>query len=518
MLLRFSVRGLWSKAVIGLAALVDATLAGPAMAQQIGDVFYIAMENKDFTEPGGIGTNPDQIFQNPAASFENSLVTPGNPNSVDVSYASNYTNSGTNVHPSEPNYIWSEAGTNYNPSTNTVVASDAAPSANAGNIFTGTSHLTGLLNAFTIPWKNYQEDYQVSGQGPLVSASGLLPSGQTNAYNGSAQYNYAVDHNPMAFFSDTATQNVAPLSQLNSDLANNTVGRYNWITPDQYNNGHSSLLGGFTYHGTQYFGESAEIAQGDNFLSMIVPMIESSAAFQHNGAIVIWYDETEGGDTTSQTLPEIVISPLAKGNAYDSTVPLNHSSDLKTVQEVLGAGSAYLNNPIPAAEYSPAGGPGTVNSVLASNDLSDLFQPGAIPTWIAGDANHDGIVNGQDIAMVASHWLQAGKAFPGDANGDGIVNGQDVALIAAHWLNTSGAGIGSRPSVPEPSMLVLAALGGLALLAWRRPSPWNRGNNLIRARPCRAWQLHRFFFPTTAVMSTAAQGPCPSRRSHSPAW
>ena len=44
----------------------------------------------------------------------------------------------------------------------------------------------------------------------------------------------------------------------------------------------------------------------------------ASQAYKNNGAIVIWFDETEGGDTDRFTLPEIVISPLAKGNAYSS--------------------------------------------------------------------------------------------------------------------------------------------------------------------------------------------------------
>jgi len=64
------------------------------------------------------------------------------------------------------------------------------------------------------------------------------------------------------------------------------------------------------------------------------------------------------------------------------------------------------------------------------------------PAVVPGDANIDGIVNGQDMALVASNWLetpangQAGQSLPGDANGDGIVNGQDIALIASNWLDT----------------------------------------------------------------------------------
>jgi len=94
-----------------------------------------------------------------------------------------------------------------------------------------------------------------------------------------------------------------------------------------------------------------------------VPEIEASQAYQDNGAIVIWFDETEGGDTSAYTLAEIVISPLAKGNAYDSTLPYNHSSDLRSLEELFGV-------------YGP--GDTFLGGAANANDLSDLFKPGAI--------------------------------------------------------------------------------------------------------------------------------------------
>lgn len=100
----------------------------------------------------------------------------------------------------------------------------------------------------------------------------------------------------------------------------------------------------------------------------------ASPAYQNNGVIVIWWDESEGGDDTSRTIPEIIISPLAKGNAYASSVSLNHSSDIKTWEEVLGL--AFLNNPIPANETNSIDG---YNNVAIVNDLSDLFVSGTIP-------------------------------------------------------------------------------------------------------------------------------------------
>jgi T5SS/PEP-CTERM-associated repeat protein len=100
--------------------------------------------------------------------------------------------------------------------------------------------------------------------------------------------------------------------------------------------------------------------------------------------------------------------------------------------------------------------------------VGDSLVLTARPT-LDGDINLDGVVNGLDIAAVSSHWFQTGSAaINGDANGDGVVNGLDIALISSHWLQTGAAGGGSGTAVPEPSTLILATLGGLALFAYRR--------------------------------------------------
>jgi phosphatidylinositol-3-phosphatase len=355
---------------------------------RVGDVFVILMENHNLTQPNPL-SSPQQILGNPAAPYMNSLITPGNPNAAQVSYAKAYSNAGNGVHPSEPNYVWDEAGTDFG------FHSDADPKPTNGNTFyydsselisqlTGpggstvvvwhrnhTPHLTRQLNEAGIPWKNYQEDVQLSVS-PTNSASGT--NGPVNPYNGTTQYNYAVKHNPAALFSDTALENVYPLAQLFLDLSNNTVGRFNWVTPDQYNEAHSALNGGFTYQGVHYTGDQAAVAAADNFLSIVLPEIMASQAYQDNGVIILLWDETEDGDSSSYTLPEIVISPLAKGNAYASSVPMNHSSDLKTFEEIFGL--PMVNNPIPANETNFDG---TFNNVATANDLSDMFVPGAIP-------------------------------------------------------------------------------------------------------------------------------------------
>ncbi len=39
---------------------------------------------------------------------------------------------------------------------------------------------------------------------------------------------------------------------------------------------HTALSGGFTYNGQAFTGAQAQIAQGDNFLSIVVPQIMAS--------------------------------------------------------------------------------------------------------------------------------------------------------------------------------------------------------------------------------------------------
>jgi phosphatidylinositol-3-phosphatase len=390
---RITTRAAWLAAGLLTA---DVARAGSTL----GTVFYIEMENHNLTQPSTDTTAPQQLLGNSAAPYLNSLMTPGNANAAQTAYASDYHNvlatpSGNNpsIHPSEPNYIWQEGGSNFG------VLNDNDPYANNGANVQTAPNLSGLLQAAGLSWKSYQEDTQLAtnAQGQLTSS--VLPQGQwtvpttsisgtstayVNPYNGSNQYNFATKHDGQLFFTatngGTATApntsptnpeaaHYAPLQQLQTDLVNNTVARYNLITPDQYNDMHSSLNTNFTYNGVTYAKNTDQeaVALGDSFLSKVVPMIMASQAYQNNGAIVIWYDETEGANQNdySHTIPEIVISPLAKGNAYDSTVAYTHSSDLRSMQELFGVsapGGGFLGD---------ANTPGT-------NDLSDLFQAGAL--------------------------------------------------------------------------------------------------------------------------------------------
>jgi len=398
-------------ATLGLFALFIVLGRLNAGAEEIKTVFVIAMENHNWTQPanqftGGI----QQIFQNPNAPFINSLVN-GNAFAVidgrvvklseQVSFATNYhsvlaTPAGNNphIHPSEPNYLWAEAGTNFG------VLNDNDPFATNGPTNQNTSlHLSALLTQAGRTWRSYQEDIDLTTVGgqlinvplprdqwtvPLKSFSGNFGGGTVNQFDGSTQFNYAAKHNPMVFFTDSnggndattanpLSKQYAPLQQLAADLADNKVADYNWITPNQFNDMHTGLTGG--YKGLT--GDAAKILQGDDFLRQIVPVIMASKAYKEHGVIVIWFDESEqdgvagdNPDDFNHTIGEIVISQEAHRNVngvpYASPVNFTHSSDLRTMQEIFRV-RPFLGD--------------AANAV----DLSDLFKRGTIPGHEDGD-------------------------------------------------------------------------------------------------------------------------------------
>jgi hypothetical protein len=349
---------------------------------RVRKVFVVAMENHNWTQPSSL-SSPQQIFKNVAAPFINSLVNGTSGISSQVAYAANYQNAGQGVHPSEPNYVWAEAGQAEN-----SVGTDADPFAANCTVQTSVTtdqHLTAFLNKAGKSWRSYQEDANVNPSNvplassawtvPIFSKFGLWTAPATNAYFYTGQFNYAAKHNPQVFFKDTnggcpavLSKRYPPLQQLALDLQSNDVADYTWITPDQYNDQHSSLSTGY---GIYPAGDQAAVAQGDNFLARIVPLLMSSKTYQDGAVIILWWDEAEtggGADSPAFTLPFIVISKRAHANKgglpFASSVEFSHSSFLRTMQEIF--------------DVDPSEGFPFLGGAAIANDLSALFAPGVI--------------------------------------------------------------------------------------------------------------------------------------------
>ena len=98
-----------------------------------------------------------------------------------------------------------------------------------------------------------------------------------------------------------------------------------------------------------------------------------------------------------------------------------------------------------------------LSEVLLVNSAGESFRPqveeGQITEslQLTGDVNGDGMVNIQDLVLVAGRLGQSG-ANSADVNGDGTVNIQDLVLVAGALGNTSAA-----PSLHPHSLEILTA-------------------------------------------------------------
>jgi hypothetical protein len=290
------------RAVLMLPILAAAAHAGNLPPVQT--VFVIVFENHDWADFNGSVDAP----------FINGTLLPL------ASHCGKYYNP-PRLHPSEPDYLWLEAGTNFG------IFDNNDPAINHQNT---TNHLVAQLRSAGISWKTYQEDI-VGDVVPLTAING-----------------YAPKHDPFVFFDDvTGTNNpddayglahIRPCSELAGDLANNSVARYNFITPNLCDDGHDSCAPWYN-----------PVRQTDDWLAANVPQILASAAYSNNGAVFITWDEGENG--SDGPIGMILLSPLARGGGYGNNIYCTHSSFLRTMQEIFGV-SPWLGDAANATDLS----------------------------------------------------------------------------------------------------------------------------------------------------------------------
>jgi hypothetical protein len=209
------------------------------------------------------------------------------------------------THPSLPNYLAATSGTAQGslPAT-TYLDCDVSVICDmtVGSIFgQGES------------WKAYEES---------------MPS---NCYKSNSG-EYAVRHNPAVYYtslSGCASKDV-PYTQLATDLADNALPAFSFITPNLIDDMHDGT-----------------IAQGDAWLAGHLPAILNSKQYQSGTtAVFITWDEGSGGypiedcDNTSVTdtsciVPTIVISPSTPAGTTSGPF-FDHYSLLGTTEQLLG--------------------------------------------------------------------------------------------------------------------------------------------------------------------------------------
>jgi phospholipase C len=274
---------------------VPPSTGAAATTSAIQHVFVIVLENHGASDIYGNTTSAPYINNTLIPSFGRAT------NFIDKLPSLN----------SEPHYVWMEAGTNAFSDHTFTTDSDASSS----NSTASTAHLSTQIIAAGSTWLSYQES--------INSTSGACPIASSG--------NYAAKHDPFVFFRDVSGATPSKtnafcvahhkaLTALATDLANNTVAAYNFITPNLCHDMHSNSC----------TGSSDPIKQGDTWLSQNVPAIISYVN-AHQGVLFIVWDEPAG---STGTIPLIVVGPHVKAN-HVSSIQYSHSSLVKSVEQIL---------------------------------------------------------------------------------------------------------------------------------------------------------------------------------------
>ena len=88
--------------------------------------------------------------------------------------------------------------------------------------------------------------------------------------------------------------------------------------------------------------------------------------------------------------------------------------------------------------YSVSFSPDGSTLASGSGDGTVLLWEISVPKQLKEDINGDGVVNIQDLVLVAAKFGQIGEN-KADVNGDGFVNIQDIVVVAAAFSNAFAA-------------------------------------------------------------------------------
>lgn len=219
--------------------------------------------------------------------------------------------------------------------------------------------LPDQLEAAGFNWKGYMEDMGKYPQRERATCGHPAIGDRDYTLIATASDKYAAKHNPFVYFhtiiDDQARcdAHVVNLDALSKDLQSvDTTANYTFITPNLCNDGHDPEC---------IDGSPGGLAAVDAFLRKWVPLITASPAFKRDGLLVITFDESEGIGPEGATaccgekplasarrpagvigpgggrIGAVILSRFIKPGTV-STVPYNHYSLLRTVEDIFGLG------------------------------------------------------------------------------------------------------------------------------------------------------------------------------------
>ncbi|MGH8201209.1 MAG: alkaline phosphatase family protein [Steroidobacteraceae bacterium] len=345
------------------AALLSLAVAGPARAADlhtgtmppIRHVFLIVLENKSFEGAFGPGS--------PAPYLAKTLPARG-------ALLTQYYATG---HWSLDNYIAMVSGQAPNPATQgdcpqPIEFQAASPALDAHGQLLGAGcvypavvkTLPDQLEPAGLTWKGYMEDLDrdPARDRPQTCTPGRIGQGDQTEHAASGDQ-YAAKHDPFVYFHTILDDpgrcgaHIVNLHKLTRDLRSiSSTPNYAFITPNLCNDGHDLQCAD---------GETGGLVGINRFLKKWVPVITRSPAFRKDGLLIITFDESDGkapdafnACCNEKPLPTdpnqagfqgpgggrigaVLLSPYIRPGTT-SSVPYNHYSLLRSVEDVFGLG------------------------------------------------------------------------------------------------------------------------------------------------------------------------------------
>jgi hypothetical protein len=306
--------------MLALTAVLAAVVAGAAPARgataglegvpAFGHVFVIVGENTDLS-----ALTPNN------APYQLSTVAPS---------AAWFTNYYGTTHWSTANYIAMTSGQYIHCEQEDIAPADCHQ--NVNNLF-------HQLDVAGVSWREWNES--------MPEPCALTSSGTSKDGN-----SYRVKHNPAVYYADiegaggvwsaanrsaeclshvvaTGSTGVNDMSRFNQALAAGAVPRFNFVVPNQCEDGHDNCK-----------PSGGVITQFDSFLAREVPAIMRSPSWSSSSVIVILYDEGQSGGPNNGTkfgggnVPFAVLGPRVHPAVY--TQLNNHYGLLRTLEDGFG--------------------------------------------------------------------------------------------------------------------------------------------------------------------------------------
>jgi len=110
------------------------------------------------------------------------------------------------------------------------------------------------------------------------------------------------------------------------------------------------------------------------------------------------------------------------------------------VSVIVGVVGLAVLAPVAAEKFHRAGDDGALRMptnddfITSSGPMKPMSGGGSSPLPCPADLNHDGVVNGADIAVLLGAWGPCSSSnCPADLNHSGTVDGGDLAILLGAW-------------------------------------------------------------------------------------